>query len=256
MKTDVHGQPVYQYEKLDLAWGYDSYKKLEYHYQYITDPEKQLEVLTWIGQYLRDADKALFPFCFFVLESVTTKNLDNREVTEVDQQFMIGFRTLTMIMGNWEGENPGDILLNMKRNMVTQKIKNYSEDLAYFNKVSDANWYGTKYWSEVDNTITTYWNCDVLNPDYTGSLTGEALEEQRVEARAVTGRFGFVMGDEWGGGLFTPYDTQRDLECFVKVILATGSDEVFREQWGTYPLVMEKYEVLYEIITEKLGVEL
>ena len=89
------------------------------------------------------------------------------------------------------------------------KIKNYSEDLAYFNKVSDANWYGTKYWSEVDNTITTYWNCDVLNPDYTGSLTGEALEEQRVEARAVTGRFGFVMGDEWGGGLFTPYDTQR-----------------------------------------------
>ena len=115
-------------------------------------------------------------------------------------------------MGNWEGENPGDILLNMKRNMVTQKIKNYSEDLAYFNKVSDANWYGTKYWSEVDNTITTYWNCDVLNPDYTGSLTGEALEEQRVEARAVTGRFGFVMGDEWGGGLFTPYDTQRDLE--------------------------------------------
>ena len=89
-----------------------------------------------------------------------------------------------------------------------------------------------------------------MNPDYTGSLTGEALEEQRVEARAVTGRFGFVMGDEWGGGLFTPYDTQRDLECFVKVILATGSDEVFREQWGTYPLV------LYEIITEKLGVEL
>ena len=138
LKTDVHGQPVYQYEKLDLAWGYDS---------------------------------------FFVPESVTTKNLDNREVTEVDQQFMIGFRTLTMIMGNWEGENPGDILLNMKRNMVTQKIKNYSEDLAYFNKVSDANWYGTKYWSEVDNTITTYWNCDVLNPDYTGSLTGEALED-------------------------------------------------------------------------------
>ena len=72
-----------------MAWGYDSYEKLEYHYQYITDPEKQLEVLTWIGQYLRDADKALFPFCFFVPESVTTKNLDNREVTEVDQQFMI-----------------------------------------------------------------------------------------------------------------------------------------------------------------------
>lgn len=21
LKTDVHGQPVYQYEKLDLAWG-------------------------------------------------------------------------------------------------------------------------------------------------------------------------------------------------------------------------------------------
>lgn len=62
-------------------------------------------------------------FVFFVPESVTTKNLDNREVTEVDQQFMIGFRTLTMIMGNWEGENPGDILLNMKRNMVTQKSK-------------------------------------------------------------------------------------------------------------------------------------
>lgn len=255
LKTDVHGQPVYQYEKIDLAWGYDSYAKLEYRYQYIIDPEKQLEILTWIEQYLKDAGKALFPFCFFVPESVTAKNMDNREVTEVDQQFMIGFRTLTMIMGNWTEGSPGDILLDMKRSMVTQKIKNYSEDLAYFNKVSDANWYGQKYWSDLDNTITRYWKCDVLNPDYTGYLTGEALETARIEARPITGRFGFVMGSEWGGGLFTPYDTQKDLDCFVKVILSV-SDEVFRKQWGTCPLVMEKYEVLYRIITEKLGVEL
>ena len=31
LKSDVHGPPVYQYENLDLAWGYDSYKKVEYH---------------------------------------------------------------------------------------------------------------------------------------------------------------------------------------------------------------------------------
>ena len=56
--------------------------------------------------------------------------------------------------------------------------------------------------------------------------------------------------------MITTYDKKRDLECLVKVKMSNGSDEVYREQWGTYPLVMEKYEVLYEIITEKLGVEL
>ena len=38
-------------------------------------------------------------------------------------------------------------------------------------------------------------------------------------------------------------------------MLAT-QEETFRKQWGAYPLVMQKYEVLYKIITEKLGVEL
>jgi len=76
-----------------------------------------------------------------------------------------------------------------------------------------------------------------------------------VHARSIAGRFGFVMGSVFGNGLFTPRDTKEDVELYVKVMLAT-QEETFRKQWGAYPLVMQKYEVLYKIITEKLGVEL
>ena len=39
VKRDVTGKDVYRYETLDLAWGFTSYNRLTYTYEYMTDPE-------------------------------------------------------------------------------------------------------------------------------------------------------------------------------------------------------------------------
>ena len=161
-----------------------------------------------------------------------------------------------MVMENWEKGSEGEHLKEIKRSMVVKKINNYSNDLIDFKQVSDANWYGQKYWHELASDISKYYNCNVLDPDYESNLSEDALEAKRVHARSIAGRFGFVMGsDMFGNGLFTPWDTKEDVELYVKVMLAT-QEETFRKQCGAYPLVMQKYEVLYKIITKKLGVEL
>ncbi len=255
LKYDKDGNPVYQIEKLDLAWKYSSYEKMNYTYSYITDKKRQMEVLGWIREYLNNADKALYPFCFFIPDSIFRENLDNDEVIILEDLYLLGFRSLTMIGGNWKSGNEQKNLVNMKRSMVVQKINNFSNDLIDFKKVTDDNSYGHKYWNEVSDLIPKYYKCDVLDPEYAGRWTGEALRAKQVEARGYIGPLGFVMGAEMGNGLFTPWDKDEDIKCYVKVMLATP-DTTFRKQWGIYPLVMEKYEVLYQIITEKLGVEL
>ena len=265
LKTDINGQPVYRYEKLDLAWGFESFEQVTYRYEYETEPAEQLKALDWIEQYLKDSDKALYPFSFFVPASVTTisQNTDDtKKVEEVTEPFLIDFRTLTVIRKNCTEEEAPTLVENMKRNMVLQKIKHYEEDLAYFNIVSDANWY-SKWWHELNGTaglkdsIPQFWGCRELDPNYPNGngYSEEELEEIRTAKRAITGIFGFVMGDALTRGLNTPYDPNEDLVTFVKVML-NSSDEVFRKQWGSYPLVIEKYEILYKIITEKLGITL
>lgn len=255
LKNNEDGQPIYQIEKLDLAWKYDSYEKIRYSYRYITESDRKLEILGLIRDYLDDADKPLYPFCFFVPDTVIKEDIENDDTELLDNTCLLGFRTLTMIMSNWEEGSEKKNLSNMKRSMVIQRINNYSNDLIDFQNVSDPNWYTSKWWSDLDSTIPSGYACDVLDPDYEGDLTGAELETEKEKARDIAGRFGFVMGAEFGDGMFTPYDVKEDLRCFVKVMLATP-DKIFRQQWGTYPLVMEKYEVLYKIITEKLGVVL
>ncbi len=255
LKTDVNGQPVYQIEKLDLAWKYDSYEKINYRFQYITDSKRQLEVIGLIKNYLELADRVLYPFCFFISENVESENLDNDEISIISDPYLVGFRTVTIVMNNWKEGKEQAVLADLKRSMIVQKIQNYSQDLVDFKQVSDANWYGQKWWHELADFVPQNYDCNVLDPDYEGDLTGDDLEAKRAEARDIAGRFGFVMGAVFGDGLFTPWDTKEDLKYFVKVILATP-EATFREQWGSYPLVMEKYEILYKIITEKLGVEL
>lgn len=56
-------------------------------------------------------------------------------------------------------------------------------------------------------------------------------------------------------GLVTPYDYNNDLINYVEEMLKYNKEE-FEMLWGHSPLVMKKYDVLYDLIKNKLGVEL
>ena len=259
LKTDVSGQPVYRYEVLDPAWSWSSYSSVKFSYGYMTDVEEQMKALEVVEEYLETNQRVMYPFCFFIADSIVKTTVENNlSQTEVvkEGEFSIHFRTVLLTPSN--SQSAQEKAKDIKRTMVRSKIGQYSTDLEYFYAVSDANWYGQEFWHDLDPTLPMYRDVSRLDPDYSSPYdymyTEEELEAMRVPLREFCGRFGFVMGDP-NSGLFSPYNKDTDLGCYVKVILATP-DKVFREQWGTYPLVMEKYEILYKIITEELGVEL
>ena len=73
--------------------------------------------------------------------------------------------------------------------------------------------------------------------------------------RYGVGVFGFVYGNPIYPGTRAPQDVSSDLDSYISAMLSKSPDE-FREEWNHCPLVMEKYEILYRVITEELGIEL
>lgn len=55
--------------------------------------------------------------------------------------------------------------------------------------------------------------------------------------------------------IMSPRKNETDLVLYITEMLRLSRDE-FEELWGDCPLVMEKYEILYDIVANKLGVEL
>lgn len=272
VKEDIHGNPVYRYETLDLAWGFTSYSNLKFHYEYMTDSAEKLKALDLIEEYLKLANKALYPFNFFVVKSLRTE--DNQEnITEHSHgKFNIYFRTLLMT-GDWSSIGEDVLLENMKREMVKNKIMNYKDLLSIFNGVSKKAWYGVS-WISIDPKFNEYlvlpnefeWKNNEIPPVYyfstsclsdtwyaVNEFTPVGLEKFRAAFRLKIGQFGFVSS----GRLYldTPNNTDSDLTGFINEMLRWSREE-FREKWGDSPLVMKKYDILYEIVVNNLGVEL
>lgn len=251
---DVTGKPVYKYEKLDLSWGFNYYGNFKYDFEYMTDPVEKNKALDIIERYLEKADRALYPFCFFVTKSATRYNADKVLEDYKNGKFEIGFRTL-FLTGNWTGAQLKALPEEIMRQMVINKILNYPDEIEAFGKVSKQEWYGGKGWSSLV-TAPAGWNCSALYDDwYLGpTLTPEAWEAKRIEARAIVGKLGFVCGHSQTS-LQTPDGIERDLKGYVQQILKYSPVE-FEGAWGAYPLVMQKYRIVSEVIANKLGVRL
>ena len=89
-----------------------------------------------------------------------------------------------------------------------------------------------------------------------GYWTDEDFENYIVYTRGLVGGLGFVTYDVGTMGVkFTPGSQTKDLKFYLQEMLKYPRKE-FLERWGACPLVLKKYEILYAIIRDKLGVEL
>jgi len=274
LKNDVNGKAVYRYETLDLAWKYTKYDEVTFEYEYMTDPDEQSKILGSIETYLKSVPKALYPFNFFITKSVKMTDASDNEENYGFGSFLIHFRTTT-ITGDW-GENiAANFLETLKRGMLQSKITNYKDLLTEFNNISEEAWYG-KSWIRLDSIYfnSNYFDYIDNHPNYMvahqrGEFYPSAFsdtwwgvddpnipeDEFRAAIRAKIGQFGFVGGSSISKQVDSPATTNEDLVLFIKELLQYSREE-FEELWGTCPLVMEKYEILYDVITNKIGVEL
>lgn len=142
------------------------------------------------------------------------------------------------------------LVAKLKKEMVSSKVVNYTDELKKFNAISK-DWYNTA-WKGLPGV-----------PDnFTSSTVRFFLGlKPHPDRRKIVGQFGFLGGQNdnvaafFGGGMSSPENANDDLQMYLDEMLNYSKKE-FKSLWGTSALVMEKYDILYEIIAEKLEVEL
>ena len=81
------------------------------------------------------------------------------------------------------------------------------------------------------------------------------INNMRASYCAITGAWGFV----YGYGILASYQAPNaddDLDCYLERILSDNSAAWFEKYYSNYPLVMKKYEILYDLIVNEMGVKL
>lgn len=173
-----------------------------------------------------------------------------------------------------------------RNEIVKLKVQNYSDELNAFNNMLDESLYDKNwgkfypderipYWrnsaslqiwfpwplveeweqdSSYRKEMMTYGN--VTNPNWPeGVWTDEEFDNYALYCRGLVGALGFVSYDPGYGNRFTPRNTDVDLELYLEEMMKYPRKQ-FLERWESSPLVIKKYEILYAIIRDELGVEL
>ncbi|TXH54486.1 MAG: hypothetical protein E6Q89_07965 [Bacteroidia bacterium] len=254
---DAKGNPIYQYEKIDLSWTFSSYSKDVYQFEFMSNDQDKTKALNIIEAYLEDVSPSLRPFSFFV--TLSAQRLSQGKVVEVikNGQYKLGFRTV-FLTGNWTALQMSQQPDLMKRQIVSTKILNYTNDVLDFSNISKSIWYGGLYWNAIEPSVVYGWkSAEALYDDWTGAkwYTATQLDSMRVEARTIIGKFGFIKGNKSTKGLQTPKNATEELEDYVQEILKYSASD-FKKLWGNHPLVMKKYAILTNVIENKMQVKL
>jgi hypothetical protein len=168
-----------------------------------------------------------------------------------------------------------------QKEVVRLKVQYYEDELKAFDKVTDEKYYAVEWASLYPDFVPAYdmriWDLtralreewegrtdyrsdlkyygNYMNPDFPqGVWDDEQVDAYFAHVRGMVGAYGFVayhLGDHY----FTPKNTGMDLELFLEEMLKYPRKE-FLERWEGSPLVIKKYEILYAIIKDKLGIEL
>ena len=280
--TDLYGNPIKQYETVDLNWDFDSYSNsVEYKYDYLTSDSDRLKALHFVRQFLEQCSKRMRPFSIMVTGNVTTEP----ETTSLaEKKYISGFRTL--VFYNVTSLDDSEITATASEvinDMVTQKVKADRDLCSQFEEVSSKYYYqawddmggcstmlaykelnsnvspntlfyGEPYNAEEGNTAVHKLDlCDLLT---SRNLVADRTEAERVRATMVQeiGNYGFIRGNKNTGSL-SPTDAEEDRNYFIQAILSLG-DEGFQNRYGRCLLVMQKYNLLHDFITNQLGITL
>ena len=84
------------------------------------------------------------------------------------------------------------------------------------------------------------------------------IEASRARYASIVGPLGFVMPRSTTSGEAmrnTPVDVDADITAFVQLALMYTPEEI-NHYWGGYPLVMQKYNIIKDILVNEMGIDL
>lgn len=272
------GLPIMQYETLDLNWSFSSHNagRVQYIYDLITDPTEQSRALDFVQEFLRCASKPMRPFSILLTRNLTIKDNKGTE----SPAFHSGFRTL--VLPGCDSIQADSVPLRTQeilRSMVKEKVLGNSAIVDEFGGVSGKNKYYNKPWV-IDNNNGglgcqwglkhegMYWRPSnlwdegkeqeyVLYAFKTYCDTPEIFQAERARVFEQIGRFGFIGGNytDKMDHLQSPKNVDEDLRDYIDQLLSLGHD-TFLERYGESPLVVQKFNILYNYIDQVLQVQL
>ena len=288
VKLDVNGDSVFHYETLDLNWAFNStnHGSVTYHVNRLTDPEQQMKALRFAEVFFQNSQPGLYPYALWLTQSCYEISSSGAVVKNMITRYR------NLMFAGAQNLNEGNMqatAVSYRNDIVKQKVQLYDAELKFFNEVTDQKYYN-QMWKEFypdeefpyyvyyvtatsnecsaqaleeewagnaryRNTLKTYGN-NTTDKFPTDPWTDEDFENYIVHTRGFVGGLGFVTYSVgYMGVKFTPRNTDKDLEFYLTEMLKYPRKE-FLERWGSCPLVLKKYEILYAIIRDKLGVEL
>lgn len=273
---DIYGDSIFRYETLDLNWDFTSHTgaDVEYRHHYITDPAQQMKALDFVETYLSIVSEKMRPFCILLTDTTEVISAQSTETPE----YIVNFRVLTLSQMLGEESDPAQDTARCEeiiRSMVWGKVQAADQVVARFGSVSSKeHWYERPWKPDANDPNNNNLGCTYQYTGYNWMLTYTYLydeeeipyilksfgwtEEQfdtiRYEMFKDIGQFGFIVGDRYSGAFKSP-DADYDLECYVNTMLDLSYDE-FMDRYGMSPLVVEKYNILYNYISGELGVDL
>ncbi len=285
--TDHKGNPIYKYETLDLNWDFSSHdgRTIKYTYDYLTTTEQKEKAMRFVDSYLGMASKPLRPFTILLTDTIRRADTNGESVSTV---YKSSFRLLAMArLTNYSDEQIDSLSSSIINNSVSEKIKLNTTLTARFWEVSGKkNWYNQEWTASDGLNITScaylttrnanfcpnhFWEEGAYELSKKGVRPGTVYwnwsEEQFTAARAevtnVIGQYGFICGqaDITQGDLTSPYGHVKsptrddDLKFYIKCILGMSETE-FKTRYGGSTLVMKKYNMLVDYITNTLKIEL
>lgn len=280
--TDLYGNPIIQYETVDLNWDFDSYStSVEYVYDYIRTDAEKLEALNFVRSFLEECSQRMRPFSIMVARNLTTVPESS---SLAKQKYVSGFRTLVFYnVSGLSEEEAKATATEVINDMVAQKVKADKDLCSQFEDISSKYYYrewedmggcdtylaykelnsnvspNTLYYGAPYNAIegsTAVHRIDLVDLLLSRNLVDSEEEAEEVRSTIVQeiGNYGFIRGNK-NTGSYAPTDAEEDRGYFVEAILSLGADE-FTNRYGRCSLVMEKYRLLYNFITNELGIEL
>lgn len=285
IKTDIHGDSIFQYETLDLNWIFDGTNSgsVTYQVKRYQDATQKMQALHFTEIFLQTCQAALHPHALWLVEKC--HQLSSSGVQE--KEMVSRYRNLLFAASHKiKNKDMTPKVVEYRNEVIKLKVQNYTSELNTFNKITNEKYYGVMWQELYKNEELPYyksfgywypypleeeWEQDSsfrkemkkygnsTNPNWPEGLWSDAeVDEYILYCRKLVGSYGFVSYEqkrENGGSRNSPKNTESDLETFLEEMMKYPRAE-FLERWSSSPLVLKKYEILYSIIKNKLGVEL
>ncbi|MCA5006344.1 hypothetical protein [Sphingobacterium bovistauri] len=261
---NIHGDSVFNYEMLDLNWGFSSVGAIDYTYDYITKEEERLLALNNIEKYLQSSLPNMRPFSIFLVDKFEAEG--NNEVVSLDDlsapaprnkvTSVNTYRTLVVSQAHktystdfWSKYSL-TLLKSQLQKIITGEA--YKTKVIGFQSVSNVTYFD-KYYLNLGVNMTGFTPVSWRNFNYNNVYTG-ALATTYAKIISVFGQFGFIGLSTTTGIWYSP-NIATDRNLYIEAILSYNQ-ETFERVWGNSPLVMEKYRIMHDIIENDMQIPL